>query len=378
MLSHEIQAVASHHAEWIRSCGVTGQRANLSGLDLNMSDLSGLDFSDGLFVGTRLERANLSGCILARANFHGALLGYSILIRADLQDANLTSAHAPGVRLDGASLRRALLEKADFESSQLVGADLTNSHGRLVQFNRCNLAGAKLDGAAFEDVQFIGANLTNASMCGTTLWGVSLLGATARGVDFAAAAKVEYVDSGGDLLRRQVAPGDVVLTGLQSRRLNHLHRKRWGVNEIAGKIAISRSVVRANIERIEAETLANRPATAKHRLANIFKVVGTVAFATAGCSLLIVLTSGAVDLFLLAADRANTGFGGYWYSLWIISCFLSVTVGIYSFVRRDSLTQAAFEYLSEQSNEELNAVSTKAEDREPVEKGFVAENKETQ
>lgn len=365
MLNNEIQSIAATHAEWLKSGGVSGQRADFSGLDLSMADLSGIDFSDGLFVGTRLERANLSKCVLARANFRGAYIGYSNMTGANLQSADLSGVHAPGVRFESASLRNTSLGNASFENSQFTGADLGNAQGCLIRFDRCNFAHAVFDGASFEDVLFTKANLTNASVVGMRLWWGSLAGATVCGVDFATAAKLENIDSAGDLLSRKFGVGDLELSEQQMQRLNRLHRKRFDVGDIADKLGISRGVVQLKLEQLKAESTANTPAATKRRLANTFKIVGRLAFSVAGLSLFIVLMSGVADVFRLLVDRENQGFGGYWYLVWLTAALLSSAVGIYSFIKREALTQAAFGYLARR---EKIATAAKRNNRESAQK----------
>lgn len=346
MLNNEIQSIAATHAEWLKSGGVSGQRADFSGLDLSMADLSGIDFSDGLFVGTRLERANLSGCVLARANFRGAHIGYSNMTGANLQGADLSGVHAPGVKFEKASLRSALLGNARFENSQFAGADLGKAQGSLVRFDRCNFAHAIFDGASFEDVIFSRANLTNASVVGTSLWWGSLAGATVCGVDFTTAAKLENVDSAADLISGKLGAGEVELSDELVQRLIQMNRKGFDLAEIASKLGVSRGVVQLKLDQFKAESTVNSQAATKRRLANTFKIVGRLAFTVAGSSLLIVLLSGVSDIFRLIVGQENQGFGGYWYLVWLTAALLSSAVGIYSFIKREALTQAAFGYIA--------------------------------
>lgn len=346
MLNNEIQSIAALHAEWLKTGGVSGRRADFSGLDLSMADLSGIDFSDGLFVGTRLERANLSGCDLAHANFRGAQIGYSNMTGANLQGADLRDVYAPGVKFENALLQSALLGNARFENSQFASADLGKAQGSLVRFDRCNFSHASFDGASFEDVNLSKANLTNASVIGASFcWG-SLAGATVCGVDFTTVAKLENVDSVTDLMSGKFGVADAELSEELLQRLIQMNRKGLQLAEIATKLGVSRGVVQLSLEQIKAESTITRQATTKRRLANTFNTLGRFAFFVAGFSLLAFILSGALDIFNLVVGQESLGYGGYWYMVWLTAALLSSVVGIYSFIKREALTQAAFGYLA--------------------------------
>ena len=90
---------------------------NLSGVNLDMADLSGADLSR-----VNLIRANLSGVNLDMADLSGADLSRAILIRADLSGAILYMADLSGAYLNGANLSRANLSAADLSRADLSGA----------------------------------------------------------------------------------------------------------------------------------------------------------------------------------------------------------------------------------------------------------------
>jgi hypothetical protein len=245
-----------------------------------------------------------------------------------------------------------VLSNARFENSQFANANFNGAQGCLIRFDHCNFAYAVLDRASFEDVLFTKANLTNASVIGMSLWWGSLDGATVCGVDFAAVAKLDNIDSAGIVLSRKFGLGDLELTEQQMQRLKRLHRKKFDVGDIADRLGISRSAVQVKLKELKVESNANTPIQTKHRLANAFKLLGGLAFIVAGLSVSIVLISGVTDVFRLLVDRRNQGFESYWYLIWLIATLVSCSVGIYAFIKRESLTQAAFRHLARRERSE--------------------------
>jgi len=100
------------HAEYRRTNGESGVRADLSraylsGADLNGADLSGADLRHAYLSGADLRGAYLSGADLRRAYLSGANLNGADLSGADLSGANLSGADLNGANLNGADLRGA-------------------------------------------------------------------------------------------------------------------------------------------------------------------------------------------------------------------------------------------------------------------------------
>ena len=81
--SDELQQVLHEHAQWIKSCGKSGKRADLSGANLSVANLSGADLSGADLSWANLSVADLSGADLSGANLRGANLS-----GADLSGAN--------------------------------------------------------------------------------------------------------------------------------------------------------------------------------------------------------------------------------------------------------------------------------------------------
>ncbi|OAJ34897.1 pentapeptide repeat-containing protein [Piscirickettsia salmonis] len=103
---------------------------NLSGWDLQGTDLSGLNLHKVNLSGANLKGANLSATYLREADFSGA----------DLREANLSAAY-----LYRAKLTRSNLENTNFNYADLYKADLRNvSHFNGAQFNHAILLGTFL------------------------------------------------------------------------------------------------------------------------------------------------------------------------------------------------------------------------------------------
>ena len=90
--SDELQHVLHEHAQWIKSEGKSGKRADLRGADLSWADLTG---------------AVLRGADLTGADLRGADLSWADLTGADLRGADLSWADLTGAVLRGDDLRGA-------------------------------------------------------------------------------------------------------------------------------------------------------------------------------------------------------------------------------------------------------------------------------
>lgn len=107
-------------------------RANLADGNLSKADLTGSDLSDADLTGANLTdadltRANLMGADLTRANLSNADLTGANLSDADLFGANLTGADLTGANLTGANLTRANLTRANLDDANLTGANLSKA-----------------------------------------------------------------------------------------------------------------------------------------------------------------------------------------------------------------------------------------------------------
>ncbi|EHW6409411.1 pentapeptide repeat-containing protein [Listeria monocytogenes] len=131
----ELDVVIEKHEKWLRDGH--GERADLSGADLNGANLNGADLN-----GADLNGANLNGADLSYANLRRADLSY-----AGLSGANLRRADLSGADLNGANLNGVNLNGADLSYANLNGADLSYANLR-----RANLSYANLNWINWRDV----------------------------------------------------------------------------------------------------------------------------------------------------------------------------------------------------------------------------------
>jgi len=101
------------HREWVESHGVTGQRADLAGAELEASDL----------ISVNLQLADLHDANLRASDLLLADLRDACLVRADLEEACLVGANLEGANLEGASLETAM----GLVPRQLAGANLRDA-----------------------------------------------------------------------------------------------------------------------------------------------------------------------------------------------------------------------------------------------------------
>ncbi|MGB9068447.1 MAG: pentapeptide repeat-containing protein [Candidatus Acidiferrales bacterium] len=101
------------HAEWVESHGRTGQRADLSGAELEASDL----------ISVNLRLADMHDTNLRASDLLLADLRDACLVRADLEEACLVGANLEGANLEGASLETAM----GLVPRQFAGANLRDA-----------------------------------------------------------------------------------------------------------------------------------------------------------------------------------------------------------------------------------------------------------
>jgi uncharacterized protein YjbI with pentapeptide repeats len=90
----ELAETLDQHRAWVESGGESGQKADLSGVNLSKADLTGVNLQ-----GAQMHRTNLVGADLSMANLRGASL-----IQADMRDTNLLGTELRGANLMGANL----------------------------------------------------------------------------------------------------------------------------------------------------------------------------------------------------------------------------------------------------------------------------------
>ncbi len=101
------------HGEWVESHGRTGQRADLSGAELEASDL----------ISVNLRLADMHDANLRASDLLLADLRDACLVRADLEEACLVGANLEGANLEGASLETAM----GLVPRQFAGANLRDA-----------------------------------------------------------------------------------------------------------------------------------------------------------------------------------------------------------------------------------------------------------
>ncbi|HEY9295839.1 MAG TPA: pentapeptide repeat-containing protein, partial [Phormidium sp.] len=132
--------------------------ANLQRAELYEANLSGSKIHCGYgayqFHKTVLIEANLNNANLHKIKLYGANLEKATLEKANLSEADLRAVCLCNANLSKANLRLAVCEEVNFSGANLNGADLTNA----------NLSKANLRLAVCEEVNFSGANLNGADL----------------------------------------------------------------------------------------------------------------------------------------------------------------------------------------------------------------------
>ena len=127
MTKDKLKEILERHEQWVESCGINGECADLRYADLRYADLRKTDLIRAVLIGANLKYADLSRTDLTDANLSDA-----VLRNADLRNADLSRAD-----LRYADLRYADLSRADLSSANLTGANLTGAN-----LIRANLIGA--------------------------------------------------------------------------------------------------------------------------------------------------------------------------------------------------------------------------------------------
>lgn len=181
--------------------------ANFAGKDLSELDLSGVDFKRANLSRCRLVRTNfsqaqmfsvtLSDAEATEANFEGANLDVAVMYRVDLRHASLRDASIFATILIGANLSDADLTRArlisPMSNAQFARAKLTNANLGADPANQSmgvmrtdatgvDFSGADLSGANLRKVNFTRANLTGADLAGADLTGADLTGTILRSI----------------------------------------------------------------------------------------------------------------------------------------------------------------------------------------------------
>ncbi|MBN1911556.1 MAG: pentapeptide repeat-containing protein [Pirellulales bacterium] len=150
--------------------------ADLSGRDLSMAYLIGVDLESASLVDARLPLADLTGAYLSSVDFENTILSGAVLGGAILNEADFSSAMVANADLSGVLAHETVFDSAMLSNSSLAGADLENA--RFTQailgnadFTGANLHGADLSSAMLSNTTFCGAVITNADFSDTTIRG---------------------------------------------------------------------------------------------------------------------------------------------------------------------------------------------------------------
>ena len=232
-----------------RSCAF----CNLSYGNLKGKDLSGVDLSFAILLGTDLRNANLSGAnldgvdlrdkdlkgtVLTFADLTGAKLGGVDLSNKDLSGTILTDVDLRGVDLTYKNLSGTILKGADFKNVDLTGTLLSFANLIEANIDGVDLRYKDLTGASLNNV-----NLSNKDLTGTILSFANLSGAIIDGVD------LSNKDLSGTILNdvdlRRVDLSNINLSGVVLRGAN------FSGSDLTGTILSSADLSRANLQGVD-------------------------------------------------------------------------------------------------------------------------------
>jgi uncharacterized protein YjbI with pentapeptide repeats len=117
---------------------------DLSGANLEDTNLFGASLVGANLTGANLKGANLGSANLTETNLTGAKLNNANLYLATLDTTNLSQAD-----LSNAYLREAVLSETKFQGATLRGVNLSRTNLSGVNFQNVDLSGANLNRAAF-------------------------------------------------------------------------------------------------------------------------------------------------------------------------------------------------------------------------------------
>jgi uncharacterized protein YjbI with pentapeptide repeats len=182
-------------------------RSILVHADLREADLRGANLMDANLQGANLMNAKLASARLMEARLQGAtLLGADLkhanLRLANLDDTVLRKTNFQGALLDGASLQGAFLDSNDLQGASLIGANLQGAQVLQLVFPPERPGPINLQGANLTVANLQGIRLGYAYVQGARLFGANLLGADISD------AKLQGADMRGVRLWRATLPHD--------------------------------------------------------------------------------------------------------------------------------------------------------------------------
>lgn len=207
LMSHDVVGAPSALPEgWVVVQGhLVGPGVNLTLTDLSGLDLTGLDLSGADLSGANLVGATLSGVRLAGATLSGAHVGQLVGAPATLPTgwrivndylagpgALLAGADLSGQDMRGLDLRGAVLTGASLSSSDVTGGSLAGVDLTTMTLTGTTLVGVDLTGAGMAGMNMHGwnlhaANLSHAYLVGADLSSANLSGANLTGANLTSA-----------------------------------------------------------------------------------------------------------------------------------------------------------------------------------------------
>ncbi len=174
--------------DWIADLsGANLQDSNLSGavlqnVDIIRTNLIRAKLNQANLKGARLNGANLSSAQLIGASLEKAVLENAKLTGADLDETNLEWANLSGARMVqvkgvAAKFKFADLSKTEWQGADLSGADLSNTKLENADLNAAKLTGANMSKAVLKNVSLRNADITLVDFRGATLTEVDFKGA---------------------------------------------------------------------------------------------------------------------------------------------------------------------------------------------------------
>jgi uncharacterized protein YjbI with pentapeptide repeats len=151
---NDFTGVVLHHGKF-KASALRG--ANFAGADLTGSQFQAIDAREANFDGSNLTDCNFSATDLTNATFHKSVLAGTILEMSG-QGAKFIDGNLMNVQFTKADLRKTIFENCAFDG---------------VDFNRCDLRGLSFDGQTFLGVRFDKSALNDVSFRGATLRNVS-------------------------------------------------------------------------------------------------------------------------------------------------------------------------------------------------------------
>ena len=172
--------------------------ASWAGVALVKAEMNEVDLSHADLWVARLDGSRLDMASLGSADLRGASLNGTRFIGAELRRVQLAKAHAEGAnfasaRLDAADLEGAVLDRAIFRDASLgdarlvgaslMGADLSRAKIEGADFSQANLSEAVMRGLKLAVARFDGARFAGADLWGSDLEGMKLPNADFSGAD---------------------------------------------------------------------------------------------------------------------------------------------------------------------------------------------------